>query len=379
MGKKNFNWGAGLFIIGYHLLLLIGLPIYLYNNTPSTTLVTLSLALVFVTGVCVTSLYHRKYSHPTYKINKWIEAPILFLATAATQGSALRWGYDHREHHAYVDSDRDPYSINKGFWYAHFLWLFEKPREIQNRVVSDLLKNKMIVFQHRFYGLLMVVTNVMITLFFGWLLNDYLGAFFFIWLVRLFLLHHLTWFINSLAHYWGTQRFSREHSACDNYALCLLTFGEGYHNYHHTFANDYRNGIRWYHFDPTKWFIWTLSKLGLAHDLRTADEFRVKELIIKDSCGEIFEALKKSFHDQKETVEKKVHLLSESLLEKLSLLNKQTQQYYAYKKEKIHDHDLLNKLDLEIKILKKSSKEEWKEFRSFYRSLVKEKYPARTQ
>lgn len=366
-------------MIGYHLLMLFALPVYLYNHTPSGTLVAISMALVFVTGVSVTSTYHRLYSHVTYRTNKWVEGVILLFSTMATQGSALRWAYDHREHHAYVDTDRDPYSINKGFWYAHFLWLFDKPREIQNRVVSDLVKNKLVMFQHRFYGWLMAITNIAVTLYFGWLLDDYLGSFFFIWLVRTFTLHHLTWFINSLAHYWGTQRFSREHSACDNYALCLLTFGEGYHNYHHTFANDYRNGIRWYHFDPTKWLIWTLWKCGLAHNLRTANEFKVQELIVKDSRNELFDAIKKSFHDQKEILESKAQNMTDSLLEQLAELNRRTQYYYNQKKEKAADLELLNRLYSELKSLQKSTKEEWKQFRSFYKSLVKEKYPARMQ
>ena len=101
------------------------------------------------------------------------------------------------------------------------------------------------------------------------------------------MLHHFTWFINSLAHYWGHQNYSTEHSAVDNYIICLLTFGEGYHNYHHTFAYDYRNGIRWYHFDPTKWLIWMLHKLGLARDLKVVNNARIAEQMIKEGCDDI--------------------------------------------------------------------------------------------
>ena len=102
------------------------------------------------------------------------------------------------------------------------------------------------------------------------------------WWTRLMVSHHLTWFINSLAHYWGEQTYSKEHSAVDNFVIAILTVGEGYHNFHHTFPADYRNGVRWYHFDPTKWTIWILSKVGLAADLRRFDSFRIKRRLLTE-------------------------------------------------------------------------------------------------
>src|SRR5206468_2641426 len=141
------------------------------------------------------------------------------------------------------------------------------------KVVPDLMKNRLVMFQDRFIGTWMILSNAIAFLLVGWLLNDFLGAFVISLWTRLFTLHHFTWFINSLAHTWGDKPFSQEQSAVDNYIISLLTFGEGYHNYHHTFANDYRNGIRWYHFDPTKWLIWSLHKLGLAFDLKRMNSF----------------------------------------------------------------------------------------------------------
>jgi stearoyl-CoA desaturase (delta-9 desaturase) len=235
---------------------------------PSWQIVTTSIVLIYLTGLGVTMGYHRLYSHNAYKINPVVETIVLFFGTMGTQGSVLRWSFDHRYHHAFVDTDKDPYSIKKGFWYAHFLWLLEKPKPIENKIVADLLKNPLLRFQHRFYGLLMFGINLLVTLFFGWYYNDYLGAFLFVWIVRMFFLHHFTWFINSLAHTWGDRPFCESLSAVDNYLISLLTWGEGYHNYHHTFGYDYRNGVRWYHYDPTKWLIWTLSKLGLATRLK---------------------------------------------------------------------------------------------------------------
>lgn len=186
MRFSNFNWGPGLFLLGYHLLLLIALPIYFIHHSTTWGMIIVSSALMYITGISVTAGYHRCYSHLACKIHPVAEAVLLFFATMATQGSAIRWCFDHRHHHAFVDTDRDPYSIKKGFWYAHFLWLFEKPKKIEEKVVSDLFRNPLLRFQHKYYGLLMVVTNVIVVLFIGWVFNDYLGAFLFAWLTRTF-------------------------------------------------------------------------------------------------------------------------------------------------------------------------------------------------
>jgi len=316
-----------------------------------------STVLLYVTGLSVTAGYHRLYSHLTYKLNPVVEAILLFFSTMATQGSALRWSYDHRHHHAFVDTDRDPYSIKKGFWYAHFLWLLEKPKEIEDKVVSDLLKNPLLRFQHRYYGILMLVTNLSAFLLVGWWLNDYLGAFLFVWLVRLFFLHHFTWFINSLAHTWGSRDFCKELSAVDNYMISLLTFGEGYHNYHHTFAYDYRNGIRWYHFDPTKWLIWTLHKCGLAHQLKRVHHYRIKEKLLLDSKRMLLEKLEPL--PQKEDWEMKISSILDNVLTKLKQLRELMDRYRAAKKSK-EMQEGLQALKLQIKELKKGLEEEYK-------------------
>src|SRR5690606_15880861 len=124
-------------------------------------------------------------------------------------------------------TDRDPYSIKKGFWYAHFGWLLYKQEEIDPKVVSDLLQNPRVMFQHRHPIASMVVTNALATVFFGWLCGDFLGAFVIALWLRLFCLHHCTWFINSLAHTWGDKPFCQEQTAVNNLILSFLTFGEG--------------------------------------------------------------------------------------------------------------------------------------------------------
>lgn len=356
MKLSNFNWIPGLFIIGYHLLLCIALPIYLLHSTPSWGLVAVSAILLYVTGLSVTAGYHRLYSHTTYKINPILEGILLFFATMAAQGSALRWSFDHRNHHAYVDTDRDPYSIKKGFWYAHFLWLFEKPRTIDNKVISDLVRKPLLRFQHRFYGLLLVLTNAISIFFVGWYFGDYYEAFLFAFVVRLFFLHHFTWFINSLAHTWGARTFCKELSAVDNYIIALLTFGEGYHNYHHTFALDYRNGIRWYHFDPTKWLIWTFNKLGLAHGLKKNQHYFIEEKLFLSRKELLLEKLNSSFDEYKGVWEQKVTQVTENVVEKLRQI-RQVKELYLKEKKEGHK-ERLRELRSQIREIKKGLKNE---------------------
>lgn len=365
----EFNWGPGLFIITYHAILFLGLPFYfLYCETASWKLVTASMALMYMTGLGVTMGYHRLHSHAAYKANPIVEAIILFFATLGTQGSALRWSFDHRYHHAFVDTDKDPYSVKRGFWYAHFIWLFEKPKEIESKVISDLARNPVLRFQHRFYGSLLFVTNALVIWFLGWFFQDYLGAIVFGFFVRMFLLHHLTWFINSLAHTWGSRHFSQEHSAVDNYVIAFLTFGEGYHNYHHTFASDYRNGIRWYHFDPTKWLIWTLAKLRLAKQLKRMQKIQIEERLLLDKKRVLLEKLPPSLQMHKEEWEKKISDLIDSVLTKLRDLKKLNEQYLEMKKEGQKEH--LQALKIEMKTLKKKLAQEAKKWGAFSGELI---------
>src|SRR5262245_33540481 len=135
---KNINWGPSLFLIIYHVLLVIAWPFYFYYAPPSLSMVLISFVLLYLTGLSITVGYHRLYSHRSYKTNRLVEYLVLFFGSMAAQGSALRWSFDHRLHHAHVDTEKDPYSINKGFWFAHCLWILKKPQDIDPKVVPDL-------------------------------------------------------------------------------------------------------------------------------------------------------------------------------------------------------------------------------------------------
>lgn len=367
--KKEINWGPALFLTIYQILLLISLPFFFYHWTPTASMFIASVILLYLTGLSITGGYHRFYAHKSYKTNSVVESILLFFGAMAGQGSALRWAFDHRIHHAHVDTDEDPYSINKGFWYAHFFWIFDKPQEISPKIVPDLLRNKLVMFQDRHIGKLMVVTNVMAFTFVGWLLNDYLGAFVVALWLRLFALHHFTWFINSLCHTWGDRPFSQEQSAVDNYLISLLTFGEGYHNYHHTFANDYRNGVRWFHFDPTKWLIWTLHKLGLAHSLKKMDPFTIRKRMVIEHRNLLLDQLKTAWLVKKEEIENQINQVSDHILVKIAKFNELKQAYSLNKQEKA-PRNIMQELRTEIRALKKEIRNDWRSMKAIAREIM---------
>jgi stearoyl-CoA desaturase (delta-9 desaturase) len=174
-------------------------------------------------------------------------------------------------------------------------------------------------------------------------------------------LHHTTWCINSLAHYWGTKFYSEEHSAVDNYLISLLTYGEGYHNYHHTFANDYRNGIRWYHFDPSKWLIWFLHKVGLAYNLKRVSNDRIVRQLLLHHRDQILDRIKVSFHAQKDAMAEKITLICDQLADQMARKQALIERYRQGQKE----------LLTEIRAVKKRIKNDWKEWRATVKWTMK--------
>lgn len=370
MDWKNFNVGPGLFLIIYQSCLIITLPFYLYYHSVTWKMILVSLVLLYLTGLSITAGYHRFYAHRSYRTKPIIESILLFFGAMAGQGSVLRWAFDHRLHHAHVDTDQDPYSIKKGFWYAHFLWILEKPKEIDPKVVPDLIKNRLVQFQHRYIGLLMFLSNAIAFATVGWLLNDYWGAFFIACWTRLFLLHHFTWFINSLAHTWGDKPFCQEQSAVNNYIIALLTFGEGYHNFHHTFANDYRNGIRWYHFDPTKWLIWTLNQLGLTDGLKRMDSYTIKKRMVLQRKELLIERLYNVWYVKREELEKKVLDLSDSIVKKIAEAN-QLKEHYRQARKAGKKRANLKEVKQQIYHVKRSLKQDWRQWMQLSRNILR--------
>ena len=361
IGFRNFDWAAGSFIILYHIALLIGLPFYFYYSPPGVALVMISIVLLFLTEIGIGGAYHRFYAHRCYSLSKPAEILLLGLATLATQGSVLRWSHDHRLHHAFIDTARDPYNIKRGFWFAHVLWIFHKSKPMDEKRVPDLLQNRLVMFQYRHSFSLMIGGNMLVWGLVGWLVNDYLGAFVLAWWARLLLSHHLTWFVNSLAHTWGERTYTKEHSAVDNYILALLTVGEGYHNYHHTFASDYRNGFRWYHFDPTKWTIWLFSKLGLAHGLKRFSIYTIRKRLLSEDRKLLLGTLREQAQKKKLELEHKVDELAAAMRVKLSRITQLAEELKSASHRRAARSTRLA-VRAEFRALRASLRKDWKEW-----------------
>jgi stearoyl-CoA desaturase (delta-9 desaturase) len=147
-------------------------------------------------------------------------------------------------------------------------WIMVEKQANDFSNVGDLMRDPICKWQHDHYYKITIPFNLGVPILLGLLFGDVWGMLLFAGLVRVVMVHHITFSINSFAHIFGSQSWSKDNSARDSWALSLFTFGEGYHNYHHAFETDYRNGPRWYNFDPSKWLVWCLSRVGLTRDMR---------------------------------------------------------------------------------------------------------------
>ena len=193
----------------------------------------------------------------------------------------------------WTDEADDPYNSRKGFWWSHVGWvLFKDPvRDIDN--VNDLFKDPLVRFQHQYYvplvGLMIGVVPAVIGMAWG----DPLGAFLWAGVIRLVFQYHSTFSINSLAHMFGRRPYNNDISARDNGIVAIITMGEGYHNFHHQFPGDYRNGVRAWQFDPTKWIVRALSYVRVTSDLRRVSQQTIDRARLQAaSARERFEGAK---------------------------------------------------------------------------------------
>jgi stearoyl-CoA desaturase (delta-9 desaturase) len=234
-------------------------------------------------GMAITAGYHRLWAHRTYDAHWSVRLVYLVFGTMALQNSALAWCSGHRAHHRHVDDvDLDPYSARRGFWFSHIGWMLrEYPSgrpDFSN--IPDLKKDAMLNFQHRHYVPLALAANFGLPLAAGVVFHDVWGMLILAGVLRLVWSHHVTFFINSLAHMWGSRPYTEENTARDNPLLAVITYGEGYHNFHHIFTHDYRNGVRWWQWDPTKWLIAGLERVGLARRLKRTPVFQIQRALL---------------------------------------------------------------------------------------------------
>lgn len=306
--KQPIAWATNLFLLLTPIFGIGGL-VYLSSSHQLVWQSWVLFGFYFVaTGISITGGYHRLFSHKSYEASAPVKIFFLFFGGAAFQQSVLEWCEGHRIHHKFVDTPDDPYSIKKGFFYAHLGWLFRK-KEYTQFNVKDLEVDPLVKFQHDHYHKLAIFGCFFLPGFISMTWGSFWDGVLISGALRVFLVHHVTFFINSLCHTFGERTYSKEQTARDSWWIAILTFGEGYHNFHHEFQTDYRNGIRWFDFDPTKWLIYALSKLGLASNLKVVKQETIlrKTLFLSQK-----EAISKFIQEQKN-----VHPEWEAMLEDL--------------------------------------------------------------
>lgn len=264
------DWITIIFLSLTPVIGMAGTALYTWRHGFHWWMVILFLAMYLAVGLSITAGYHRFFSHKTYECTPAVQLFYAIFGAMAAQNSILWWSSSHRIHHQYVDRDWDPYNIQRGFWWAHIAWIFYRhPAPDAESNAADLLRNPIVLWQDRWYRAILIVLGFGLPTAVGAMFGDPLAGLLWGGFLRLTVIHHTTFFVNSLAHYVGSQRYNAEVSARDNWMVALLTLGEGYHSFHHRFPSDFRNGIRWYDWDPAKWVIAGLRAVRLASGLRS--------------------------------------------------------------------------------------------------------------
>ncbi len=290
------NWVTAILFTLLPLAAVTLVPWYGLTRGYSLSAWMIALACLWAGGISITAGYHRLWAHRAYSAHWSVRLFFMVFGAMSLQNSILIWASQHRTHHRFVDDwDKDPYSAKRGFWFSHMGWILRNYPSGRNDFTNakDLERDPMVMFQHRYYLPLAIGMNVGFPLLLGWAIGEVWGVFLLAGVLRLVVNHHFTWFINSLAHMWGSQPYTDENTARDNPWLAFITYGEGYHNYHHIFQNDYRNGVKWWHFDPTKWLIAGLSYLKLAGNLKRVPDVQIHRAELGMQFKRVEEALEK--------------------------------------------------------------------------------------
>jgi stearoyl-CoA desaturase (delta-9 desaturase) len=251
------------------------------------------IAIVFyaISGHGVTVGFHRYFTHGSFKANRALRVGLAIAGSLAIEGPVVRWVADHRRHHAYSDREGDPHSpwrygesfpaLCKGLWHAHIGWMFDIEQTSQERFAPDLLADKDLQKVHRWFPWL-VVTSLLAPAVIGglvtWSIHGALTSFFWASIIRVGLLHHVTWSINSICHTWGAKPFKSRDRAANVAWLAFLSMGESWHNMHHADPTAARHGVLKGQIDSTARIIWFFEKLGWAYDVRWTSKERLAKL-----------------------------------------------------------------------------------------------------
>jgi stearoyl-CoA desaturase (delta-9 desaturase) len=275
---------------------LITAIVLLWHEAVGPLELALMLTLYVVTCLGVTLGYHRMFTHRALDSSRAFRAVIAVLGSMAVQGSVIKWVADHRKHHAYTDREGDPHSphlagpgfwgATKGLWHAHIGWLFKSVGTAdRERFAPDLMKDRTLRVIDKLFGL-WVTLSFVLPFVLGWIIGGGIGAALtaLLWggLVRVFLLHHVTWSINSVCHFFGRRRFKVKDESRNVFWLAPFSMGEAWHHNHHAFPTSAFHGLKlWERFaDPTGLVIAALEKLGLVWNVvRISPERQQKKLL----------------------------------------------------------------------------------------------------
>jgi stearoyl-CoA desaturase (Delta-9 desaturase) len=255
----------------------------------------LAVALYLLSGLGVTVGYHRYFTHRAFTANRGLRIGLAVAGSLALQGDVVSWVADHRRHHAFSDKEGDPHSpwlfgttsaaLARGFWHAHTGWLFGRDRTNAERFAPDLLADRDIVRIGRWFALWTAISLLAPALVGGLVTMSWWGAltaFFWAGLVRVAVLHHVTWSINSICHMIGDRPFASRDKAGNVWPLAILSMGESWHNLHHADPTCARHGVRRGQIDMSARLIWAFEKLGWASKVRWPTPARLAHL---DAAG----------------------------------------------------------------------------------------------
>jgi stearoyl-CoA desaturase (delta-9 desaturase) len=253
--------------------------------------VILAFAFFYFTGHGVTIGYHRYFTHGSFKAKRPLKVFLAIAGSMALQGPPIIWVADHRRHHAFSDKEGDPHSpwlygtgpvaLAKGFWHAHMGWVFDRSLTNKERFAPDLLADKDIVRVNNLFALWTVLSLGLPALLGGlitWSWWGALTAFFWAGLVRVAILHHVTWSTNSICHMIGDRPFVSRDKAANVWPLAILSFGESWHNLHHADPTCARHGVKKGQIDTSARIIWFFEKVGWVHSVRWPTQARLAKI-----------------------------------------------------------------------------------------------------